>query len=442
MRIRQFLQIATLYLVIDRLSHRHLARSLAAFIRLRRDILFNRDYHLNNDLHSLLKYCYTSIPYFYEIAEEGSLVGEFNSSLPVPLEQIPVLSKSDVIEHGPSLLPTNITERLTYSATNGSTGIRIRVPHGPSECDWTSVVTLYCRQVYSHYLWNTELHVSTDTRSSRKRDRIKQKIKELGLSRNNLFIEDLTDESVTRYLRRIRHIKPNLLHGPPSVIAELARKSIETNLRFNLNIVETSGESLFQSQRKIIEEAFQCKVVNRYGLAEAGVVAYQMPNDSDEVMTILEPSVILRLDNNTNEILLTNLHNQYFPVINYRTGDYAESIFVGEDGQMKIKAVKGKCHHLFSFGQSVFSTSTLEDIVLADSRIVNFQIVLSLSRELSSLLLCTKHDSDDSDILQGLIENLPAGLHAGIRELIMFVGLDSFRSSGSQNKILRVHIDN
>ena len=73
-----------------------------------------------------------------------------------------------------------------------------------------------------------------------------------------------------------------MMHGHPSVGYSLANELHKYELSLKINYFESSGETLFDYQKEAIERHFKCKLINRYGLAEAGIIAYQFPNDGEK----------------------------------------------------------------------------------------------------------------------------------------------------------------
>ena len=66
-----------------------------------------------------------------------------------------------------------------------------------------------------------------------------------------------------------------------------------------------------------MEAALKCKVVNEYGSAETGLIAYECPNGS---MHICE-EVAYVTEDSENNILVTELYNESMPLINYNLND-------------------------------------------------------------------------------------------------------------------------
>lgn len=86
--------------------------------------------------------------------------------------------------------------------------------------------------------------------------------------------------------------------------------------------IVVSSETLYPHQRTLIEEVFGCKVFNRYGLQETGMVAIECPvgsgmHISQEILHLeYEPTV-----NNDTQIIITDLINHAMPLLRYETGD-------------------------------------------------------------------------------------------------------------------------
>ena len=80
----------------------------------------------------------------------------------------------------------------------------------------------------------------------------------------------LSDENLQHYVRKLNRFKPHLLDGYPSTIFILARyiKNNNITLGFKPVAISVTAETLYDYQRKTIEEAFQAKVYNQYASAE------------------------------------------------------------------------------------------------------------------------------------------------------------------------------
>ena len=110
----------------------------------------------------------------------------------------------------------------------------------------------------------------------------------------------------------------------------------------------------------MIARVFQCEVVDRYGLAEVGIAAYQAGRD-DRGMLVIDPLVWPEIapigecvdlsadeQGEGGEIVVTAIKNRMMPLIRYRTGDIAV-LSETERGFVLDKLV-GRIHDVIEIG--------------------------------------------------------------------------------------------
>jgi len=122
-----------------------------------------------------------------------------------------------------------------------------------------------------------------------------------------------------------------ILRGYPSSIQILAHYFKEQNIKLpDLKLILTASETLTKNNRDFIEDIFNVKISNHYGLAEVCVMMgdcekHNGLHNYDEYgyLELLKTDV-----SEIKKIIGTNLHNYALPLIRYETGDYAE---VNED---------------------------------------------------------------------------------------------------------------
>lgn len=118
-------------------------------------------------------------------------------------------------------------------------------------------------------------------------------------------------------LERLERFKPTVLIGYPSSLHLLARRIIETSRRPpRVGGIECSAEMLVPRVREDLRRAFDCRVLDRYGCREAGVVAHECPEGS---LHINSESVVVESEG--GELLLTTLNNRSMPLVRYRNED-------------------------------------------------------------------------------------------------------------------------
>ena len=84
-------------------------------------------------------------------------------------------------------------------------------------------------------------------------------------------------------------------------------------------MIKGTSEKIFDIYHEETERAFGQKIISEYGAAEAGIIAFECPNGN---MHINMETVIVEEEN--NEIVVTNLVSNSFPIIRYELGDYIQ----------------------------------------------------------------------------------------------------------------------
>ena len=377
-----------------------------------------------------LKNAYENIPYFYNLAEDNKINDLFLNFKIENLKEIPFMDKDTLRINRKFLLKPDFTNKIQNCYTNGSTGGRVAVAYDQESIDWSSAVMLFCRNLYGHKLINKEVHLATDTRSrGNKVERLGQFSKELVNNRSNIFIKDFKKESTFDYLKELRGHRTNLLHGMPSQINGLVSESMD---KFKIPFIETSGEFLRQEQRVKIEEFFSARVIDRYGLAESGIVAYQMPKQ--ENLSVIDFHTFVEVDDN-GEIVITNLNNHIMPLIRYRTGDFCEKKgSLGGFEQIEMKS--GREHTLINFEGNKLNTATIEDLIFQIEGVKDLQFQITKNKKIAKILV----ENENPNKLDETKQIVNQYTKTNIGDNIINAKKSDFKYSGTQSKQLRVLI--
>jgi phenylacetate-CoA ligase len=133
---------------------------------------------------------------------------------------------------------------------------------------------------------------------------------------------EYTEERLVGWARFIRRYRPVLLQGYASVLADVARAVIDHRLPMPKTLigVYSTAEVLGHSQRRLIEQAFGCKVFNQYGSREIPNIACECRHGSMHVFTDMVHLESVPLENDAR-LLVTSLTNRLMPMIRYDIGD-------------------------------------------------------------------------------------------------------------------------
>jgi len=141
----------------------------------------------------------------------------------------------------------------------------------------------------------------------------------------------LSDANIPSYIDELNSFMPRVIEGYPLSIYRIAEYIVQNSvaLSFTPNGLSTSSENFTQQQRKVMEEAFKCRVFDQYGSAESVVFAAECEHGNMHiepeygVLEVLTESGHIQSEG-TGELIATTLLNDAMPLIRYRIGDLGE----------------------------------------------------------------------------------------------------------------------
>lgn len=138
--------------------------------------------------------------------------------------------------------------------------------------------------------------------------------------------------------KEIDRDQPDQLIGYSSVIGRLAEESLAGRIKIAPYRVSTNSEPLMPEIRKVIRQAWACKINNTWGSTETAMNAVEC--DAQEGMHLSEDRVLIEPVDEANrpvpegqlseKVLITVLFNHSFPIIRYELTD-------------KIRVLKRRC---------------------------------------------------------------------------------------------------
>jgi phenylacetate-CoA ligase len=213
------------------------------------------------------------------------------------------------------------------------------------------------------------------------------------MNRTNVFFQSLETDELKAIWRKVTSVRPFLLHAHPTTIFHLALFVEANGYRDRpFQIFESSGELLDSVQRETIARTFRCSVIDRYGLAEAGIVAYQTDFRNAELLVFdpfCWPQIAEDEDDQdvrltppagatAGELVITTLRNRMMPLIRYRTGDIA--IMAETARGFVIQQMVGRMHDVFELAGRKMPTYCLQDILDRVGGIRRFQVEITPQR--------------------------------------------------------------
>jgi phenylacetate-CoA ligase len=362
-----------------------------------------------------LVYAYQYVPYYTKLFDEHCIdpseiltVDDFN--------QIPILLKSTIQQYPEAFISTKYaTRQLKEIRTTGSTGIPLSIYWDEGErirslLDlWQMRSTIYGVSPSNkfctfHNIVSRENYINKNTRILRPNAR------SMSFSLLNLRSEHLAE-----YYTSMREFAPSWILGSPSVVYLLARYISDRKLDPlpSLTYIELTGEYVFISYKKKIEEVFQVPVVNMYGSMEANGIAMECKNSNLHCMEHNIVEIVKngrRLDfGEEGEVCLTIPMNKAMVFIRYLLGDKGVMFPYGicncgnHNPVLKILAGRTKDYVTLPNGELessiIFSTAVEHINFKHGNPIIQFQVI----QEDVARFTCLFTTSDTLDISQNTL---------------------------------------
>jgi len=242
------------------------------------------------------------------------------------IKSFPIIDKDIVIKNYKSI----ISQRpFIYLKSSGTTGQPIRVPYSRS-----------CYQKEYAFWW---YHRSFG--KIKMGDRVAtfagHKVAEINRNRPPFWVYNPVDNqmifssyhmsfvNMKYYVAQLNKFKPHLIHGYPSSIYLIAYYILDNNIRlsFRPKMIIAASETTLAWQRKVIEDAFKCKLFIWYGNTEGCGHITECEYGTLHIQSLHSYVRIIKNDGKEaregegGRIVATNFNNYCFPLINYDTKD-------------------------------------------------------------------------------------------------------------------------
>lgn len=347
------------------------------------------------------------------------------------ITQLPLMTKDIIRENVESIKATNYESgELKKNSTSGSSGDALHF-FSDQKLDHLRQAIAMRGNYWAGYtfgeplllLWGSVADVN-------KTKQLKTKLAHSPLLFNQKVLSsfEMTEADMRSHVSDINAFKPSLIVGYPSSMDAFSEFLIKEQIKLHTpNGIITSGETLFEPQRIRIEQAFGCKVMNRYGTREVGNIASECMHQTG--LHIHQDHVIVEVLNEhqqpckpgeLGELVITDLNNLGFPIIRYRIGDLGvladKPCSCGRPFQL-LERVEGRVFDLIvgTNGNRVpgnYFTLYLRKIPGVDQ----FQVIQQKDLSMKVLLIVNNRFMDEgkSKIISGLKEKLGADIQLEI----------------------------
>lgn len=382
------------------------------------------------ELYKMLSFCSSEIPYYRDLfKKEGFDIEKCRQDIKY-LQELPVLTK-DIVREKESFLKYKKPKHKRK--TGGSTGQSVNFFYDDEGLDWTAAINLMAYRFAGNTLHKKDAHISSELGIGP--TSIKSKFidfMKLGCqNRKRIMINSFSDKDLENTFKSLKRWRPYLLQGHPSTAYALANYIHRHDLKGTkyCSVFEPSGEMLTPKMVEIIEMNIGCKVVNRYGNAEFGVMAHSRLSDSFNRLEVFNRGFIMEECENSN-LIVTGLTNYGMPLLRYDTGDIG-TVKIEEKGTF-LYDIHGRIHDNVDISGQNYATHYIMDYL--DHKVKNvreFQVVIKDDIPPILKIVLEKEDQKKR-VYSELKERWPQGIY------IEFIDFDDLETVGWRQKFRHV----
>lgn len=285
-------------------------------------------------LRRLVRHAYRNVPYYRARMQELKLRPE-DIRGQADLHKLPFLTKPDVRKHLYfDILSDNHEKRNVLKiSTSGSTGEPFIVYADRAQLEFRWAATLRSQEWTGYEFGDKCVRLWHQTLGMDKTQIAKERLDAWFNRRKFIPVFEMSEDKLDAMAREIAEWDPVLMDGYAEALDFLAHylKS-RSDLPVRPKALMSSAQTLPEASRKLIEEAFGCRVFDKYGAREFSGIAYECEAHTGHhivaegfIVEVLRDGQPVK-PGEMGEIVITDLNNFCLPFIRYRLGDLGVAV--------------------------------------------------------------------------------------------------------------------
>lgn len=285
-------------------------------------------------LRRLVRHAYTHVAYYRDRMREMGITPDDINGLD-DLAKLPFLTKNDVRKHlyFDIMSDNHDKAEVLKVTTSGSTGEPFVCFVDRAQLEFRWAATLRSMEWTGWQFGDRQVRLWHQTLGMSKTQVIRE-VADAVLSRRKFIpAYEMSDDNLRQFVAAIETFQPVLLDGYAESFNFLATYLKEHGrMKIQPKGIISSAQTLPEGSRKIIEEAFGCKVFDKYGSREFSGIAYECEAHSGHhvvgegyIVEVLKDGRPAQ-PGEIGEVVITDLNNHCLPFIRYRIGDLAEAV--------------------------------------------------------------------------------------------------------------------
>lgn len=281
-------------------------------------------------LAKLIEHAYRTVPFYREVMDKCGLVPDDITCVD-DLPKLPILTKDIIRANYPDKMISTVFDasKLVVMTSSGSTGEPFRYVLSDDEkaIKWAGLYRFWKWAGYE--MGDRIVNLTAFPPKAFKRNKLIGFFESRFSGMLGLPALELYDKNAAEYVAKIAAFKPKVLQGYASSLYFLAETMDRRGVKLKLNSVCTTGETLFDFQRELMESYYGCKVFDGYG-GEGMEIAGQCGHDpgyhinaENVVLETVGPDGNVCAPGVEGQVVLTNLNHYSMPFIRYNIQDVA-----------------------------------------------------------------------------------------------------------------------
>ena len=330
-------------------------------------------------LRRLLRHCYRNVPYYRSAMQALKLRPE-DIRGQADLHKLPYLTKADIRRHlyFDIMSENHDKSQVLQITTSGSTGEPFVCYADRAQLEFRWAATLRAQEWTGYRFGDPTVRLWHQTLGMSKSQIVRERLDAALSNRTFLPVFELSERNLEKMAEIIVAAAPVLMDGYAEALNFLAvyLKSAG-KLAVRPRALMSSAQTLPASSRALIEEAFGCKVFDKYGSREFSGIAYEC--EAHQGHHVVAEGYIVEIlrdgqpaaPGEIGEVVITDLNNTCMPFVRYRIGDLAEAMDPDAActcgrGAARIGAIQGRVQSIIQGTDGRYLPGTFFDHFLKE----------------------------------------------------------------------------
>ncbi|MEE9198352.1 MAG: phenylacetate--CoA ligase family protein [Dehalococcoidia bacterium] len=347
-------------------------------------------------LQRLSQHAYEHVPFYRQWMKDAGVHPE-GIRTPEDYSSLPIMTKADINEHLEEMVADGFPRsRLIKTASGGSTGAPVHLYHD------RDFIACYRAAKLRNFKWagwqpgDAWARIWGSAFDVAPHERLLQRLADRAVRARFLLAFDLSEEAMARFASTLQRFRPDLIEAYATAMYVFAAHVSSHGVRgIRPRGIICSAEMLLEHHRRAIEEAFGCRVFNRYGGREMGDVSQEcemgsMHINAESMYVEVVTNGRLASPGERGEIILTSLDLYSAPLLRYRVEDVG-TLATGKcscgRGLPMLSSIEGRVQGVIALPSGKYVSGVFFPHLFKDFDVVQYQVVQESLEEVNIRLV-------------------------------------------------------